>query len=237
MDDPSTISYILAAQLRMGIFYWVTLLWRLFPENPTGYFATNCFLISGALVLLYCICYKLTRKARISALSTATVLASPSLFEVIYTLDKQEVYFPILFASVIFVHLLALKCKPLILPALALLSALTATCAYLSKETSVILPLFSAALLVANLVYASEKRLQVCIRFGVMLAATAAPLVILKFMVFPTISDHYVVMTFDIPKLLAKAWQYACVVPDFFLILLYSIASGLYIAFLSLIHI
>lgn len=230
MDDPTTISYILAAQMRMGIFYWVTMLWRLFPENPTGYFATNCLLISSALTLLYCIGYKLTRNARISALSSATVLASPSLFEVIYTLDKQEVYFPFLFASVVLLHLLASKCKLTILPAVALLSAFCATGAYLSKETSIILPLFSGVLLLVNLIFANQKRLQVITRYGVMFAATLAPLVLLKFAVFPTISDHYVVMTFDAKKLLAKTWQYACVVPDFFLILLYTACSGVYLA-------
>lgn len=229
MDDPSTISYILAAQMRMGIFYWVTVLWRLFPENPTGYFATNCLLISSALTMLYCICYKLTRNARISALSSATVLASPSLFEVIYTLDKQEVYFPFLFSGVILLHLMASKCKSIMLPALAILSALCATAAYLSKETSTVLALFSGILLLANLIFANGNRLQTFARYGTMFAATVAPLVILKLLVFPTISDHYVVMTFDVQKLAAKTWQYACVVPDFFLILLYTTCGGLYL--------
>ncbi len=226
MDDPSTISYILAAQLRMGIYYWVTVLWRLFPENPTGFFATNCVLISGALAMLYCICYKLTCNARISALSSATVLASPSLFEVIYTLDKQEVYFPFLFTSVILLHLLASKCKLNTLPLLAIGSALCATGAYLSKETSIVLSLFSTTLLLINLICASGNRLNILTRFGVMFAATVAPLIVLKLIIFPTLSDHYVVMTFDVQKLLTKTWQYASVVPDFFLILLYTTFSA-----------
>lgn len=231
MDNPSTLTYILAAQMRMGIFYWVTVLWRLFPENPTGFFATNFLLISGALAMLYCICFKVTRNARLSALSSAVVLASPSLFEVIYTLDKQEVYFPFLFAAVILTHLQASRCKVLTLPFLAALSALCATAAYLSKETSVVLSLFSGAFLLANLVFASQSRLQILIRNGTMFAATALPLVILKLMIFPTINDKYVVMTFDASKLLAKTWQYATVVPDFFVVLLYTTCSGLYLLF------
>jgi hypothetical protein len=227
MDNPSTISYILAAQMRMGIFYWVTVLWRLFPENPTGFFATNFVLISSALAMVYCICFKLTRNAKVSALSTATILASPSLFEVIYTLDKQEVYFPFLFSAVVLLHLLASKCKPFILPVLALLSALCTTGAYLSKETSVILVLFSGALLVSNLLFAPGKKSDVLMRAGTMFATTIAPLLILKCVVFPTITDHYVVMTFDIQKLLLKAWQYAKVVPDFFAILLFTMGSGI----------
>jgi len=230
MDDPSTISYILSAQMRMGIFYWVTVLWRLFPENPTGYFATNCVLMSSAITMLYCICYKLTRNARISCLSSATVLASPALFEVIYTLDKQEVYFPFLFSAVILLHLIASRCKTIMLPLLALGAALCSTGAYLSKETSIILSLFSGVLLLTNLIFASGNRLPVFIRYGVMFAATTVPLLILKLMIFPTLSDHYVVMTFEIQKLLAKTWQYATVVPDFFLILLYTTCSGLCLA-------
>ncbi|CAN5170755.1 hypothetical protein BH10CYA1_BH10CYA1_38880 [soil metagenome] len=231
MDDPSTMSYILAAQLRMGIFYWVTVLWRLFPENPTGYFATNFVLISSAITMLYCICYKLTRNARISCLSSATVLASPALFEVIYTLDKQEVYFPFLFSAVILLHLLASKCKLLTLALLATGSALCATGAYLSKETSIILALFSGALLLTNLIFTTSNRVNVLIRYGTMFAATLAPLLVLKLLIFPSLSDHYVVMTFDLNKLLAKTWQYATVVPDFFLILLYTTCSGLCMSF------
>lgn len=227
MDDPSTISYILWAQMRMGIFYWVTVLWRLFPENPTGYFATNFVLISSALTMLYCIGYKITGNAKVSALSTAIVLASPSLFEVIYTLDKQEVYFPFLFSAVVLLHLLASKCKPVVLPLLALIAALCATGAYLSKETSIILSIFSGALLLANLVFASGKRMNVLARYGIMFAATLAPLLVLKLMIFPTISDKYVVMTFEIQKLLAKTWQYALVVPDFFAALLFTTGSGI----------
>ncbi len=231
MDDPSTVSYILAAQMRMGIFYWVTVLWRLFPENPTGFFATNFVLISSALTMLYAICYKLTGNARISALSTATVLASPSLFEVIYTLDKQEVYFPFLFTSVVLLHLLASKCKPTFVPLLAVLSALAATAAYLSKETSIILALFSGMLLMTNAVFTRGNKRGILARDGLMFAATVAPLLILKFMIFPTITDKYVVMTFDIHKLVGKAWQYAKVVPDFFALLVFTTCSGVALAF------
>ncbi|MFN8553673.1 MAG: hypothetical protein U0103_19545 [Candidatus Obscuribacterales bacterium] len=231
MDDPSTLSYILAAQMRMGIFYWVTVLWRLFPENPTGFFATNFLLISGALTMLYGICYKLTGNAKVSALSTATVLASPSLFEVIYTLDKQEVYFPFLFSAVVLLHLVASKCKPVLLPLFAVLSALCATAAYLSKETSIILALFSGVLLFANVIFARGNKREALARHTLMFVATIAPLLVLKFMVFPTINDKYVVMTFDIHKLLAKAWQYAVVVPDFFAMLTFTTGSGIYLAF------
>lgn len=231
MDDPSTLSYILAAQMRMGIFYWVTVLWRLFPENPTGFFATNFLLISGALTMLYSICYKLTGNCKVSAISTATVLASPSLFEVIYTLDKQEVYFPFLFSAVVLLHLTASKCKPIFLPLLAVLSALCATAAYLSKETSIILALFSGVLLFANLIFTRGNKRDVLARYTLMFAATVAPLLLLKFLVFPTINDKYVVMTFDIHKLVAKACQYAVVVPDFFAMLIFTTCSGACLTF------
>ncbi|HEY9731619.1 MAG TPA: hypothetical protein V6C89_06890 [Drouetiella sp.] len=228
MDDPSTISYILWAQMRMGIFYWVTVLWRLFPENPTGYFATNCLLISSALIMLYGIAYKLTGNAKVSALSTATVLASPSLFEVIYTLDKQEVYFPFLFSAVVLLHLIASKCKPLIVPLLAVVSGLCATGAYLSKETSIILSIFSGTLMLTSLIFAAKgRRMSVLARYGTMFAATVAPLLILKLAIFPTISDKYVVMTFDVQKLIAKSWQYIRVVPDFFTALLFTTGCGI----------
>jgi hypothetical protein len=225
MDDPSTISYILGGQLRMGIYYWVTLIWRLFPENPTGFFATNCLLISVAITLLYATCYRLTGKARLSCLTSAAVLASPSLFEVIYTLDKQEVYFPFLFSSVIFAHLLSAKCKLKLLPMLAMIAALCSTCCYLSKETGVILCLFSGALLFFNLLFANSKRLEVLLRNGIVFLATLGPLLVLKLLVFPPTTDSYVVMTFNIDKLIAKTWQYAVVVPDFFLVLTYACAS------------
>lgn len=229
IDKPETINYILAAQMRMGIFYWVTLIWRLFPENPTGYFAVNFSLISSALCMLYAICFRLTRNASVSLLSTALVLTSPSLFEVIYTLDKQEVYFPFLFTAVILLHLMAIKASPAKLVALAAASMICATGAYLSKETSVILCLVSATLLATNLMFKRDESVKAARRLSVMFVATAAPLLFLKFAIFPTISDKYVVMTFDAIKLLNKTWQYALVVPDFFLTLGFTTCGAIYL--------
>ncbi len=229
MDDPSTISYILAAQMRMGIYYWVTVLWRLFPENPTGFFTTNFLLISAALVALYSISFKLTQNARISFFCSAAVLASPSLFEVIYTLDKQEVYFPLLCTVVILAHLLAINCKIRTLPVLSILCALCGTACYLSKETGAILCLFSAAILFSNLIARTRNSGELFLRFGPLFCSSLAPLLILKFLIFPVLAEHYVTMTFDLQKLLLKTSQYVTAVPDFFLIMAYCCVGGLWL--------
>ena len=230
MDDPSTISYILAAQMRMGIYYWVTVIWRLFPENPTGFFATNFVLISTALIALYSICFKLTQRARLSFLCTTAVLASPSLFEVIYTLDKQEVYFPLLCTAVILSHLLVVNCKIRNLPLLSILCGLCSTACYLSKETGAILCLFSGAILFSNLVARTRNVRDIFLRFGSLFFSTLVPLLVLKFLIFPVAAEHYVTMTFDIQKLLLKTSQYVTAVPDFFLILACCCVGGIWLA-------
>ncbi|HEY9676795.1 MAG TPA: hypothetical protein V6C76_02250 [Drouetiella sp.] len=231
MDDPTTVAYILAAQMRMGIFYWVTVLWRLFPENPTGFFATNCLLISTALALTYFTTFKLTNNPKLSCMTTSLALASPSLFEVIYTLDKQENYFPFLFSAVILFHIIIGNCKKWMILPIALLAGVLATGSYLSKETGIILSVLSGTFLVANLLWADRQRREICFRFGLIFVAVTMPYVILKYAIFPVINDKYVVVTFDLAKLLTKTIQYALVVPEFFVSLIGTLGGALALSF------
>ena len=233
MDHPESIGDLLNAGLRLGIIVWVTVVWRLFPENPLGFYATNCLLFSVAMILAYACCYKLTARAPASALASALILFAPGLFEVIYTLDKQEAYLPILFMSVVIAHIFSFDCRPKMIPVLVALTAACSAGAYVTKETSTILCVFSGAILVTTtLANACKERASRILRPGLLFLATIIPFLVLHFIVFPR-PDQYISLTFDAHKLFAKLIQYVFAMPDFFASLLFCCLVWLRLAFIK----
>ena len=222
IDHPESITDQLNGGLRLGIFVWVTIVWRLFPENAAGFYATNCLLFSAAMILAYSCCYKLTAKAPTSALACGMILFAPGLFEVIYTLDKQEVYLPILFMSVVIAHIFSFDCRPKMIPVLVALTAACSAAAYVSKETSTILCVFSGAILaITALANASKERANRIVRPGLLFLATIIPFLVLHFIVFHPHPDQYISMTLHGHRLFAKLMRYVPAMPDFFVSLLF----------------
>lgn len=217
--DVHNFDNILRYGMRVGIFAWVNILWIIFPDNPRGYFCTNCVLFFGALLLINCNSRQICHRSKLGFLATILVLLAPGLFEVIYTLDKQEAYLPVLFGAVIYAHLYSVGAKGKFWVPVAFGTMLVSSCAYVSKETSELLLVFSGSLLgTLALVAVAQKnvfdRTQL-LRSGILFIATVLPFLILRFCIFTVPLEQYVSMTFDFVKLAHKSLSCANTMPDF----------------------
>lgn len=212
---------------RPGIFIWVLLLWRVFAENPLGYYAVNCIMIAGAAVLLYCVSFKLTRSSLFSVVASLGLFLSSGFFEVAYTLDKQEAYLPLLFSVVIMCHLCAVSCRLRNLLLLCLLDFICSSAAYISKESALVLIIFSGSLIALSSVrmwlYRTVESTKDLKRILWIFSCTLLPLLIQRMLSSTGATNGYIVLDFNAVKLLSKGIQYCEIMPEFFSMLLVSI--------------
>jgi hypothetical protein len=208
---------------RAGIFVWVLCLWHFFPNNPLGFYVVNCVLISAGAVLVYFASFILTRHFLLSAITACGIFLSSGFFEVAYTLDKQEAYLPLLFGAVLMCHLRAVYCRSRNLWALCVLDIICSVAAFVSKESALVLIVFSGSLMVlcalrtrlCKLVDSSDDFKRSLLLF----ACTILPVSVQHILPSTVATNSYVVIDFNAVKLATKGLQYCQAMPDFFLFL------------------
>ncbi|MBS1954404.1 MAG: hypothetical protein JST89_09460 [Cyanobacteria bacterium SZAS-4] len=234
LDDPSfTRSLLTTGGTRVGIFLWAVTLWKVFAGNPAGYYITNFVIFAATACLLYWICFQLTRKRFLSAISSACIFTAAGLFEVIYTLDKQELFLPLLFAIVILAHIYSLTCRKFTFFIDLMLCLVCSVASYYTKECSAILCVFSASFFLAVLL--SSKKLvdpqaKIAVaKTAVFSIATIAPYLYIHGLTPPT--NGYIQLTFVPAVLLRKFWLLVNIDPVFFVILVLVTVSWLKLTF------
>jgi hypothetical protein len=221
--DPSSFSYALSSGMRSGLFVWNLLLWKIFPENPTAFYVINFGITVMNIGVIYLLSYGMSKNVFLSSLTAFLFFFSTGLFEVIFTLDKQESYLPLLFGVVLMAHMIGRKIHSKFVPALSVLIMLASAASYFTKETSAVLLIFSGSLAILvsmqtarNSSLTKNKRDRY--RAWLFFLMTALPYIVLKYGIFPPSSaEQYVVVTFDTAKLLKKLMQYVLLMPDFFI--------------------
>lgn len=225
LDDPSFRSFlILSGGTRVGLFLWTTALWPFFADNPAAYYTVNFVVFSLTLILFYLMSLKLTSNRCVSACSSALILTAAGLFEVIYTLDKQELYLPCLFSVVVLSHLIALDCKKRTLAAAFALTLFCSIASYYTKECGAILCLFSVLFLASTMIASPRaNRLQAGIRIGILSLLTVVPYLCIHGLSSPT--NGYIQLTFSVATLSKKVANLFFADPVFVLLLLFVLAS------------
>jgi hypothetical protein len=217
-EDPSTLTYITTgAPKRAGYFLLLMLLWKLFPENPGAYFLLNSLVFAATLVFTYVNALLLSRRPWLSFATTCLMLTIPGLFEVIYTLDKQEVYLPFLFSMCILVQTVNFRFAPsrtqMLLSALTL--SLTSLIAYSFKETSGLLILFSGVVCISAWFQGKAQNYS-RLKASISLVATMLPYI---FILLRGVDHQYISLTFDPTQVITKLLAYAQLMPLYFVIL------------------
>ncbi|MFN8551878.1 MAG: hypothetical protein U0103_10345 [Candidatus Obscuribacterales bacterium] len=231
LDDPTFRSFLISSGgTRVGIFLWTSALWPFFANNPAGYYAVNLLIVSITMVLLYAISYKLTKSIGVSAFSSALLLTASGLFEVIYTLDKQELFLPLLFAVVVLSHFISLDCKKFTLAAVSILSLLSAIASYYTKECGAILCLFSGTFFIATLFsVAKESRIAVMLKVGTLSVVTVVPFVLIRGI--SPLSNGYIQLNFAPVVLSKKFVNLFAVDPIFIMLSFFILVSWLILSF------
>lgn len=216
--DDMALIHALHRGLRMGIFLWSIFLWQLFPENARAFFCINYICLSAAVFINYLSCELLTRRRWLSLICASLTFVYAGLFEVIYTVDKQEIGIFLLAASGILLLLKAQKAsswKPYVLPLIAIVSAGTVT-----KETIAIVPIFASTWLgvcvAAMLRGPTEAARNDAKQAGVLAASCLIPVLILHLFVHEIPREQYVVVNFNPSSLLAKLAVCASAMPELF---------------------
>ena len=225
-DIPETYSYILLGGVkRVGYFKLLMLLWNIAPENSTFFYLFNCGVFALTSALIYLNALLLSRRPWLSFAVTCLLFSVPGLFEVIYTLDKQEIYLPLLFSLSILINILNARFKSgwyQITGFGLLLFALSST-AFSFKETSGLLVLFSGLLCLSTWLTKGidpQQRLKQTVLLGCVLLPCAFNL----FAQSVEPSRQYVVLTFDATKILTKIIGYAQLIPVYFSACFFNIA-------------
>ena len=95
----------ICADFRPGFHLINVVLWTLSANRPLGYYLFRFACFSVTLSLTYANCQSLAHSKTISLICTTFLLCSYATFEVIYTLDKGELYVGALFSLIIYLHL------------------------------------------------------------------------------------------------------------------------------------
>jgi hypothetical protein len=103
--DPAAWMAAINHNYRPGFDAPNVMIWWLSPDNPIWYYALRCVFFSITLSLTYLNSYRLTKSLPISLGSAILWLCVYPTYEVIYTLDKGEIYIGLLFALIVFIQL------------------------------------------------------------------------------------------------------------------------------------
>ncbi len=230
LDDPNfTWSLLTTGGTRVGIFLWTVTLWKFFAGNAAGFYIANFVIFATTSCLLYWICFHLTRNRFLSFISSACLFTAAGLFEVIYTLDKQEMFLPLLFANVVLAHIYSLSCKKFIFFIDLMLCLICSVCSYYTKECSAILCVFSASFFLAVLLSQKkpiEKQAKIAVaKAAIFSLATIAPYLCIHGLTPPT--NGYIQLTFVPAVLLRKFWLLVSIDPVFLVILVLVTVSWL----------
>lgn len=229
---------------RPGLFLYVMALWPLTPNNPFGYHLANFLFFTATVCLTYLLSLRLSRSRLCSFLAASWWLFTPGTFEVIYTLDKQEQYLPLLFLLFLYGYYrgrdcLAEKTGPLRMVMCWGLMVATCIAGFLSKETAQLLICTCLLYVIAvcgRCVFESRHQrslkswLDPYMIWSVINALTVVALVGLYQVVYGKVSasSGYIVLDLNIRHILLKALSYCRLFPDFALMLsVATLASGL----------
>ncbi|HEY9719081.1 MAG TPA: hypothetical protein V6C69_16525 [Trichormus sp.] len=147
---------LLRGYWRPGFHFWDLALWAVAPENPLVFYVFKTFCLAATVVLTYCSIRRLTQSIPVSFCAAMLWFMTGATYEVIYTLDKGELYVALIFSGFIWS---LLKCMDIarrgvatdrvanlraIGPSLAV-AFIVSLWGMFTKETCQLLLLFSAA--------------------------------------------------------------------------------------------
>jgi hypothetical protein len=93
---------ILAEQYRPGFNIVDKIVWLFSPDQPLGFYISRWLLFAGVVSVTYLNCYSFSRSRLLSFACSCFWFAASPTYEVIYTLDKAEIYIAGLFAVSLF---------------------------------------------------------------------------------------------------------------------------------------
>lgn len=222
--------------------------WAIWPENPLPYFLLKWFCFALTVDLTFQIAYLLTDSEKTALICAIGWFLTYPTYEVIYTLDKGEIYLALLFAFVISAHLNAMRLsrqgtiatRNIFLGASVLLGCLALTFTKLPGNLVLAyagLPLVTT--IVRTLGNSDQKRRTIEIRlqdpvqnwrlffFGACLLATIS---FIGFYVAGEGYKHpYGETSLSLPYLLSQLKSYSEGIPEFFACMLFT-AAGFFLS-------
>ena len=96
---------ILFDQYRPGFNIVDKLVWLVSPERPFGFYFVRWIVFEATVLLSYLNCFTLSRSRIFSFAFSLFWFTAAATYEVIYTLDKAEIYLAFLFSAILFVCL------------------------------------------------------------------------------------------------------------------------------------
>lgn len=96
---------VVVADYRPGFHLINLLLWGVSANEPLGFYVAKWLCFGATISLTFVTCYRLSRSKLSSAIASLFWFCAYPTYEVIYTLDKGEIYIALLFALIPFAHL------------------------------------------------------------------------------------------------------------------------------------
>lgn len=129
--------------LRPGAHIPDYLTWMFFPEQPRVFFIEHCLVFFVTLVLTFGGCLRVSRNVPLSLYATSLFFFAKSTYEVLYTLDKGEIFVGCLFALIVWLNAKERNSPKSSLLSDGLVALVAVTYAMFTKQTAQLLVVYS----------------------------------------------------------------------------------------------
>ncbi|HEY9755272.1 MAG TPA: hypothetical protein V6C97_08925 [Oculatellaceae cyanobacterium] len=129
--------------LRPGAHIPDYLTWFFFPEQPRAFYIEHWLVFFLTLVLTFFSSLRLSQSVPISLLSTVAFLFAKPTFEVLYTLDKGEIFIAFMFSFIVWLNVSTSQNSRTLLFARVCLALLVSCYAMFTKQTAQLLVVYA----------------------------------------------------------------------------------------------